>query len=104
MQKQRLEAFSDGVIATLITIMVADGLGSKLREAIGSDLKGKISPLVYVLGTAVAFVQPMIAIGIYSIVALMWLVPDRRIESRILQQESGALPPEARGERGRNRK
>ena len=66
------------------TLISADGPSSKLGEAIGADLKGKISPLIYVLGIAVAYVEPMIAIGIYSLVALMWLVPDRRIESRLL--------------------
>jgi uncharacterized membrane protein len=79
------------------TIIHADGPGSKLREAIGSDLKGKISPLIYVVGIAVAFVQPMIAIGVYSLAALIWLVPDRRIESKILQQGSEAVRGGAAG-------
>ncbi len=70
------------------TIIRAEGPKSKLREAVGFDVKGKISPLIYVVGIAVAFVQPFVAIGIYSLVALMWLVPDRRIESRVFSNGS----------------
>ena len=63
------------------TIFVADGAGSTLRDAVGADLKGKISPLIYVVGISVAFVQPLFAVGIYTLVAVIWLIPDRRIES-----------------------
>jgi uncharacterized membrane protein len=86
------------------TLMNADGPSSKLREAIGLDLKGKISPLIYVVGIAVAYVQPMIAIGVYSLVALMWLVPDRRIESRILEEPSGTAPAQRQDEWRRSRR
>ena len=64
------------------TIFAADGVDSTLREAVGADLKGKISPLIYVVGIATAFVQPFVAVGIYTLVALIWLIPDSRIESR----------------------
>ena len=46
----------------------------------GSDIKGKISPILYVLGIVLAFVRPWLSIGIYVLVAVMWLIPDRRIE------------------------
>ena len=54
--------------------------GHRVREALGRDLKGKISPALYVLGIALAFVEPWIALVPYVGVALMWLIPDRRVE------------------------
>ena len=65
----------------LRTILAAHGPDFRLREAIGRDVKGKVSPALYALAIAAAFVYPWIAIGIYVFVALMWLVPDKRIES-----------------------
>ena len=49
----------------------------------GSDSKGKLSLTLYVLGIPLAFFEPWIAIALYVAVALMWLVPDRRIESQV---------------------
>jgi len=57
------------------------GKQSVLAEALGTDLKGKISPLLYVAGIVLAFVNPWISIALYVLVAIIWLVPDRRIES-----------------------
>ena len=51
-----------------------------LARAIGRDLKGKISPVLYLAGILSAFLDPRIADAIYVLVALMWLIPDRRIE------------------------
>ncbi|HEV2549743.1 MAG TPA: TMEM175 family protein [Stellaceae bacterium] len=56
------------------------GASSTLAKALGSDLKGKISPLIYLTAIPLAFLSPWIAIALYVLVALMWLVPDRRIE------------------------
>ena len=53
---------------------------SVLAEAIGADLKGKISPILYAAGIVLAFVNPWISIALYVLVAIIWLVPDRRIE------------------------
>jgi len=61
-------------------ILRAEGPGSLLSEALGRDLKGKISPLLCALAIGMAFVSPGVAYGLYLLVALMWLVPDRRIE------------------------
>ncbi len=61
-------------------IIKCQGANSLLARAIGKDLKGKISPVLYAAAIAAAFFQPWIAIGIYVAVALMWLIPDRRIE------------------------
>lgn len=66
----------------LQTLIVAEqgGRQSKLASAIGKDWKGKLSPVFYALGIAASFLQPRIAGGIYIFVALIWLIPDRRIE------------------------
>jgi uncharacterized membrane protein len=62
-------------------IIHAQGVHSKLKEAVGSDVKGMISPILYVAGIVLAlFWRHEIAWGFYAFVALMWLVPDRRIE------------------------
>jgi uncharacterized membrane protein len=64
------------------TIIAAEGPESKLAAALGRDLKGKISPLVYAAAIPLAFVREWIADILYVTVALIWLIPDRRIESR----------------------
>ena len=62
------------------TIIASQGAESILKKAIGRDLKGKISPILYATAIPAAYFQPWIAGSIYVFVALMWLVPDRRIE------------------------
>ncbi|MGH8461616.1 MAG: TMEM175 family protein [Stenotrophobium sp.] len=64
-------------------IIALDGDDSLLAIAVGNDLKGKLSMLLYVAAIALAFVNRWISCVLYVVVALMWLVPDRRIESRI---------------------
>jgi uncharacterized membrane protein len=61
-------------------IIAAEGPGSRLRTALGSDLKGKLSPLFYVAGIAGTFVRPWLGQLAFVAVALIWLVPDSRIE------------------------
>ncbi|HTL45385.1 MAG TPA: TMEM175 family protein [Vicinamibacterales bacterium] len=63
-----------------MTLKSADGPQSLLASALGTDLKGKMSPVLYLIAIAVAFVRPAISGAIYVLVALIWLVPDRRIE------------------------
>jgi uncharacterized membrane protein len=63
-------------------IIRLNGRESLLAVAVGQDLKGKLSALLYLLGIVLAFVRPWVAIALYVVVALVWLVPDRRIESR----------------------
>jgi uncharacterized membrane protein len=65
------------------TIITSQGVDSLLAKAVGRDLKGKLSPVLYGTALLASFYEPWIAGGIYVFVALMWLVPDRRIE-RIL--------------------
>ncbi len=68
-------------------IIAHQGPGSRLRQAIGRDIKGKVSAGLYIAAIPIAFLSSWIAIGIYILVALLWLVPDRRIESRLDRQE-----------------
>jgi uncharacterized membrane protein len=56
------------------------GTESLLAKAVGADLKGKISPLLYLVAIAMTFVATWIAMAVYVAVALIWLIPDRRIE------------------------
>ncbi len=73
----------------LQTLIVAEhDANAKLEAAIGSDIKGKISPLIYIAAIILAFVNQWISDALYVFVALMWLVPDRRIESKINQREN----------------
>lgn len=67
----------------VLAILRAPGGNPVLAAAIGRDVKGKISPLVYVAAIPLAYVSPWIANGLYLLVALVWLVPDRRIEKAV---------------------
>jgi TMEM175 potassium channel family protein len=62
-------------------IIRSHGKDSHLARAIGKDFKGKISPVLYAVAIVVAFFIPWISYAIYVLVALMWLLPDRRIET-----------------------
>jgi uncharacterized membrane protein len=72
---------SIGYILLEWAIVACNGASSALARAVGSDLKSELSLLAYAVSIALAFVRPWIAITLYVVVALMWLVPDRRIES-----------------------
>ncbi len=63
-------------------LIAANGKDSTLAQALGHDLKGKVSVLLYAVGIGLGFAWPPAAAIIYAVVALMWLVPDRRIERR----------------------
>jgi uncharacterized membrane protein len=62
-------------------ILRKQGSESVLANALGTDVKGKLSPVLYAAAIILAFVNPWISIAIYVMVAVMWLVPDRRIEN-----------------------
>ena len=72
-------------------ILRSEGPRSLLAVALGSDLKGKISPVFYVLAIAAAFLHPGISLVLYLLSALMWLIPDRRIERALAGVESGGI-------------
>jgi uncharacterized membrane protein len=61
-------------------ILKSEGPDSALAAALGGDLKGKSSPVIYVAAILLAFVNPVISLVLYVVVAAMWLIPDRRIE------------------------
>jgi uncharacterized membrane protein len=69
------------------TLMHQDGDDSKLRRAIGSNTKGNVSLLIYAIAIGIAFQDRRIADALYVLVALIWLIPDRRIE-HVLEQRS----------------
>lgn len=65
--------------------------GSQLREALGADYKGKLSPVLYATGIGLAFVKPWLGLIPFALVALLWLVPDRRVERYLSERgASGA--------------
>jgi len=64
-------------------ILHKQGANSVLAAALGQDLKGKISPVFYIAGIVLAFVSPWMSVALYILVAVIWLVPDRRIEKVI---------------------
>jgi uncharacterized membrane protein len=61
--------------------------GGALARMIGSDLKGRLSPLLYLSGIGLAFVRPWVSELLYALVAAIWLVPDRRIERALAAKE-----------------
>jgi uncharacterized membrane protein len=77
-------------------IIRVQGTDSVLARAVGRDRKGKASPLLYALGIGLAAVDRWLSVAVYVIVALMWLIPDRRVE-RVLAAgpgEAADAPPE----------
>jgi uncharacterized membrane protein len=56
------------------------GRDGALAQALGRDWKGKASPVIYLAGLALCLVQPLFGVAAYTVVALIWLVPDRRVE------------------------
>ncbi len=69
-------------------IIRSNGKDSILAKALGSDAKGKASPILYIIAIGSSFISEWIAGGIYILMALMWLIPDRRIEKK-LADDSG---------------
>jgi uncharacterized membrane protein len=84
----------DAIAYTILqmTIIASQGPHSKLRAAVGNDTKGKISAALYAIAIPMAFMNEWISDAIYVAVALIWLVPDRRIESRFT---AASVPPQA---------
>ena len=68
-------------------IIVQEGKTSLLASAVGRDWKGRLSPVMYLAAVPLAFVSPWIANALYTLVALLWLVPDRRIERALERQQ-----------------
>lgn len=69
------------------TIIATQGPGSILAAAVGSDWKGKLSPLLYAVAIPCAFRSAWISGCIYALVAVIWLIPDRRVERKLLETQ-----------------
>ena len=69
------------------TIIATEGADSILKSAVGGDWKGKLSPLVYLVAIASTFWVHWVAQALYVLVALIWLIPDRRIEHALKQRD-----------------
>ena len=69
-------------------IIASQGPDSLLKRAVGGDWKGKLSPVLYAIAILLASWSQWVAQGIYVLVALLWLIPDRRIERALLAEES----------------
>jgi uncharacterized membrane protein len=69
-------------------IIASQGPDSLLKRAVGGDWKGKLSPVLYMIAIPMAFVSRWVSMGLYVLVALIWLVPDRRIEKALSLSET----------------
>lgn len=98
MKKNRLEALGDGGIAIIITVMVLElkvplllaralvahhGKTSPLALALGKDRKGLVSIALYALAVPLSMLHAWLGIALYVGVAVLWFIPDRRIEARL---------------------
>jgi uncharacterized membrane protein len=80
-------------------IIASQGPDSLLKKAVRGDWKGKLSPLIYITAIPMAFLSEWVSLGLYVFVALIWLVPDRRIEHALANQEPGTSAARARAPR-----
>jgi len=73
------------VAYTILSVLLIrhEGPGSSLARAIGRDVKGKLSLAIYAAGVGAAFFQPLVAFGLYVLVAVIWFLPDPRIERTV---------------------
>jgi len=78
-----------GCAYTILTFALIrhHGRGSLLAKAIGSDRKGKISVLIYLVAIAVSWLNSTVSFGLYILVACIWFVPDKRIEKQLVGDE-----------------
>jgi len=78
--------FTCGIAYIILQFILAShcAKNSELAEAIGADWKGKVSMGLYALGIGLSFVKPYLGFSIYILVAVMWFIPDRRIERKVM--------------------
>ena len=70
------------------TLMKLHGKDSTIAKAIGKDHKGIISVVIYIIAIPLAFLNAWISLGLYATVAGMWLIPDRRIEKKLVKEKN----------------
>jgi len=76
----------------VLAIIRNQGAQSKLASALGADIKGKLSPFVYLIAIGTAFMHPWVSVALFVFMALVWLVPDRRIERVFRAEASERIP------------
>jgi uncharacterized membrane protein len=81
-----------------LAIMGAEGPDSRLRLALGRDVKGKLSPVIYAVAIALCFVNHWFGLALYVVVALLWLVPDPRVERQFAAQSDALTRDEERSQ------
>ena len=69
------------------TLIGLHGKNSTIADAIGSDKKGKLSVAIYAFAIALSFINPWIGMALYTIVAAMWIIPDKRIEKKLMPHQ-----------------
>lgn len=80
--------FAGNAYYILVRVLISHhGKESTIARAIGNDFKGKISVVVYIIGIIISFYSSSIAMILYSLVAIMWLIPDRRIEKVLNEKD-----------------
>ena len=73
------------------TIVRQQGRDGPLARAIGRDWKGKLSPVIYLIGlVGTVLLAPLVGLALYTLVALLWLVPDRRLERYVREHQEAA--------------
>jgi uncharacterized membrane protein len=80
-----MAAFAWSILQTLV-VRTQGGSGSRLAQALGRDWKGRLSPLLYLAGIVASFCVIGLAQALYLVAALIWLVPDRRLEKVIMEE------------------
>jgi uncharacterized membrane protein len=90
-----LAAFSFSILEG--TLVRAQGPSSRLASAMGRDLKGKVSLVLYATGIALTFVDPRLGLALYVVVAILWVLPDRRVERELARGE-GDVPEQVDSE------
>lgn len=83
-----MNAFAYSILTRIL--IKQGGKGSKIAEAFKNDQKGKASILLYLTAIVLAFVNPKLSLVVYAIVALIWFIPDRRIERTLLNHEKAS--------------
>jgi uncharacterized membrane protein len=71
------------------TIIRVEGDRSRLKRAVGSDWKGHVSPVIYLVGIVATLVTPWLGVALYAVVAAIWLVPDKRVEGFVAHVDPG---------------
>lgn len=85
-----VDLFMAGVAYYILAqcLVAIHGKNSVIGKAVGKDVKGKTSVLVYGIAIIASILSPWISLGLYAVVAIMWLIPDRRIEKKIVEEET----------------